>query len=249
MLTAPATPTITASGSTNIGAGGSVTLTSSSATSYLWVDGTTTQALVATSAGNYRVTATGTNGCKATSASKVVTSSSCTPPAVPTITSSSTTNILVNGGTITLTCNTTTGGWLWSNGATTRAITVGTGGTFTVRNYSAGSCYSTSLPVTVYLIYTTREAGSAATSVNISNLITYPNPSNGQFNLSFSCEKAQSCLISIYDISGRLASQRNIETIEGGNLVEMNLQSLAKGLYLMRLSGESINDQLRLNIE
>ena len=249
MLTAPATPTISTSGSTNIGTGGSVTLTSSSASSYLWLDGTTTQSLVATMAGNYRVTVTGTNGCKATSASKVVTSSTCTPPSVPTVTSSSTTNILVNGSTLTLTCNTTTGGWLWSTGATTRAITVSAAGTYTVRNYNAGSCYATSLPVTVYVIYNTREAGVADGSENLTNLIAYPNPSNGRFNVSFSTEQEQTCLISIYDLSGRLMMERNIETVQGNNLFEMNAPSLSSGVYLMRLSGDSINKQLRLNIE
>ncbi len=249
MLTAPATPTISASGSTSLGAGGSVTLTSSAASSYLWLDGTTTQSLVATIAGNYRVTVTGSNGCKAISAGKVVTSSTCTPPAVPTVTSSSTTNILVSGNTLTLTCNTTTGGWLWSTGATTRAITVSAAGTYTVRNYNAGSCYATSLPSTVYLIYNTREAGFADASEDAMNLVTYPNPSNGQFNVSFNCEKEQSCLISIYDLSGRMVMERTIETITGNNLVEMNTPSLSSGIYLMRLSGESFNKQLRLIIE
>ena len=249
MLTAPATPTISASGSTNIGTGGSVTLTSSSATAYSWLSGVTTQAVVATTAGVYRVTVTGSNGCKATSANKIVTSSTCTPPAVPTITSSSTTNILLNGSQITLTCNTSTGGWLWSTGATTRAITVSTGGTYTVKNYNSGSCFATSLPVTVYLIYSTREAGTATVSESVTNMISYPNPSNGHFNVSFNSELEQKCLISIYDISGRLMMERNIETVQGNNLIEMNVPSLSSGVYLMRLSGTSINKQLRLNIE
>lgn len=249
MLTAPSTPTITANGSTNIGSGGSVTLTSSSASAYLWVDGSTTQSVVANTAGVYRVTVTGTNGCKKTSANKTVTSSTCTPPSVPTISSSSTTNILVNGSSITLTCSATTGGYLWSNGATTRAITVWTGGTYTVKHYSSGSCYATSLPVTIYLIYTTREAGLAEANESASDLVAYPNPSNGQFNVSFISEKEQTCNISIYDLSGRLIEERNIGTVAGSNIVEMNMPALSRGMYLMRFTGENINKQLRLNIE
>ena len=234
----------------SIGTSGSVTLTSSSASSYLWLDGTVTQSLVATTAGVYRVTVTGSNGCKATSADKIVTSSTCTPPAVPTISSSSTTNILVNGNSITLTCSSTTGGWLWSNGATTRAITVTAGGTYSVRNYNAGGCFSTSLPVTVYLIYTTRQAGSAdENNTTLSNLISYPNPSNGQFNVSFNCEKEQPCMLSVYDLSGQVVTEKTIDAIQGENLVEMHLESLKSGLYLIRLSGDYINAQMRLNIQ
>ena len=249
MLSAPATPTITASGSTNIGAGGSVTLTSSAATSYLWLNGNTQQSIVATSAGSYRVTVTGSNGCSAISAPKVVTSSTCTPPAVPTVSSSSSTNILVNGSSITLTCNTTTGGWLWSTGEQTRSITVTTAGTYTVRNYNAGSCFATSLPVTVYLIYASREAGVAADNAHPVNLISYPNPSHGQFNISFNASTEQQCMINIYDLSGRVVMQKNIAAVEGNNLIEMNTTSLTSGMYLMRLSGEDINEQLRLTID
>lgn len=87
-------------------------------------------------------------------------------------------------------------------------------------------------------------------SESVTNMISYPNPSNGHFNVSFKSELEQKCLISIYDISGRLMMERNIETVQGNNLIEMNVPTLSSGVYLMRLSGtEGINKQLRLNIE
>ena len=249
MLTAPAAPTISASGSTNIGSSGSVTLTSSTATGYLWTTGASSNAISVNTAGTYRVTITGSNGCKATSPTTTVTSSTCTPPAVPTISSTSTTNVLVNGFSITLTSSYTTGGWLWSNGATTRSITVFTGGTYTVRSYNGGSCYSTSLPVTIYLIYTTRFAGAGDEQQHPAGLVTYPNPSNGQFNVSFNCEKEQDCIINIYDLSGRMVIEKSISATAGNNLIEMNSGSLAPGMYLLRLTGEGINEQERLIFE
>ena len=248
MLTAPATPTITANGSTNIGTSGSVILTSSTASAYLWTTGSATNAITVTTAGSYRVTVTGSNGCKATSAAKTITSSTCTPPAVPTISSSSTTNVLLNGTTITLTSSDVSGGWLWSNGATTRSITVSTGGTFTVKSFNGGNCYSTSLPVTIYLVYSSRLAGSEETSGSAAELVAYPNPSTGPFSVSFNSPANQPCLMNLYDLSGRMVMEKNISATEGKNVIEMNSSSLPAGMYLLRLSGEDLHEQLRLSI-
>ncbi|WP_369765997.1 T9SS sorting signal type C domain-containing protein [Flavobacterium sp. WC2429] len=70
--TLPSTPTIIAGGSTTLCTGGSVTLTSSVGTSYLWSTGATTQSISVTTSGNYKVQVTNTSGCQ--SASSVATS-------------------------------------------------------------------------------------------------------------------------------------------------------------------------------
>ena len=69
----PTAPTISASGPTRFCTGGNVTLTASSAASYRWSSGATTQAIVVTNTGNYTVTTTNGNGCDATSAPTAVT--------------------------------------------------------------------------------------------------------------------------------------------------------------------------------
>ena len=64
---APAVPTISASGATTFCQGGSVTLTSSSATNNVWTPGgATSQGISATASGAYSVTVTA-NGCSSTS--------------------------------------------------------------------------------------------------------------------------------------------------------------------------------------
>jgi gliding motility-associated-like protein len=70
----PATPTITASGPTTFCAGGSVTLTSSASSTYLWSNGATTPSINVTIAGSYTVQVTNANGCQSVvSAATVVT--------------------------------------------------------------------------------------------------------------------------------------------------------------------------------
>jgi hypothetical protein len=65
---APTVPTISPSGPTRFCSGGSVTLTASSAASYRWSTGSTSQSIVVTDTGNYTVTTTNGDGCEATSA-------------------------------------------------------------------------------------------------------------------------------------------------------------------------------------
>ena len=74
----PATPTITAGGATTFCNGGSVVLTSSSATNNTWSTGETTQSITVTTGGNYNVTVD-LAGCTATSLDETVT---VTPGAV-----------------------------------------------------------------------------------------------------------------------------------------------------------------------
>ena len=69
---APSTPTITVNGSLSFCEGGSVQLTSSSATSYLWSNGETTQSINATLAGSYTVTVYNAQGLSAISSSVIV---------------------------------------------------------------------------------------------------------------------------------------------------------------------------------
>jgi Secretion system C-terminal sorting domain len=138
------TPTITASGSTSICTGSTVTLTSSSGSAYLWSNGATTSSIVVSTGGSYNVRVTQTGGCSATSTNTVVTVGSA---ATPTITASGPLSFC-SGGNVILTASTGTA-YLWSNGATTKSITVSTAGSYNVRVTQFGGCFATSTNVSV----------------------------------------------------------------------------------------------------
>ena len=96
----PTAPTITAGGATTFCSGGSVVLTASAGTTYLWSNNATTQAITVTTAGSYTVRVTNANACQsAASAATVVTVNAL--PTAPIITSSVTT--LCTGSPVTLT--------------------------------------------------------------------------------------------------------------------------------------------------
>jgi gliding motility-associated-like protein len=155
------TATINAGGPTNFCAGGSVVLTASAGTSYLWSNSATTQSITVTTGGSYTVTVTNANNCSATSTATVVTVNTL-PTA--TITAGGATTFCA-GGSVVLTASAGSS-YLWSNGATTQAITITTGGSYTVTVTNAFNCSAISAPtvVTVNALPTaTITAGGATT--------------------------------------------------------------------------------------
>ena len=136
--------TITPSGPTTFCAGGSVTLTASAGSSYLWSNGATTQSITVNATGNFRVTVTNASGCIATSASTAVTVNS---NPIATITASGPTTFCA-GGSVTLTASAGSS-YLWSNGAATQSITVNATGNYSVAVTNASGCSTTSVATAV----------------------------------------------------------------------------------------------------
>ncbi|MFL5745953.1 MAG: beta strand repeat-containing protein, partial [Niastella sp.] len=147
----PAIPTISAGGPTTFCQGGSVTLTSSSATGNQWslngtgVPGATNQTYSTTTSGSYTVTVTNGNGCARTSAA-----TSITVNPLPTITvSPAAPAAFCSGGSVTLTAS-GANTYTWSP-ATDLSITTGNivnaypsvTTTYTVTGTGANGCIGT----------------------------------------------------------------------------------------------------------
>ena len=155
------TPTITASGSTSICTGGSVVLTSSTGSTYQWklnginINGATSPSYTATSAGNYTVVVSNTNGCSGTSDQTIVTLS---PNPTPTITASGSTSICT-GGSVVLTASAGSS-YQWRlngvniNGATASTYTASTAGNYTVVVSNVNGCTGTSAIVAITVVNT-----------------------------------------------------------------------------------------------
>jgi hypothetical protein len=141
----PATPTINPSGPTAFCAGGSVTLTSSSANGNTWNTGATSQAILVTTTGSFTVYVVEL-GC--TSAVSTPTNVTVSPvPATPTITPSGSTTFCAGDNVIL--ASSAAAGNVWSNGDLTPTSTITTSGTYTVYTVTAGCTSAVSLPVTV----------------------------------------------------------------------------------------------------
>jgi gliding motility-associated-like protein len=145
-------PVVTNSGPTSFCAGGSVTITSSSAPvggTYLWNTGATTQSISVNQTGNYFVTITNNQSCSATSAVTQVNVGSALP--TPIITASGPTSFCP-GGSVTLTSSYTSGNKWSPNNEQTQSITVFFSGSYTVSVTDAAGCVSTSAPTVVTVL-------------------------------------------------------------------------------------------------
>ncbi|MGV3609535.1 MAG: T9SS type A sorting domain-containing protein, partial [Fluviicola sp.] len=146
--TIPAVPTITASGPTTFCAGGSVVLTSSSASNNFWSNGATTQSITVSNSGTFLVQVI-TNGCSSGSSAPKTVTVNPTPPA-PTIVTGTTESICA-GSSVTLTSS-STGGNLWSTGENTQSITVSAAGSYSVTVTDGNGCVSPASPSTVVTV-------------------------------------------------------------------------------------------------
>ncbi|MEK7413395.1 MAG: hypothetical protein AAB263_08765, partial [Planctomycetota bacterium] len=148
---------ITPNGATTFCEGGSVMLTASGGTTYVWSTGATTAAITVSNSGTYTVTATDANGCTDTE-SQVVT---VNPLPTAGITPNGATTFC-EGGSVMLTAS---GGvsYVWSTGATTAAITVSISGTYTVTATDGNGCTDTeSQVVTVNPLPTASISGASS---------------------------------------------------------------------------------------
>ncbi len=85
---------------------------------------------------------------------------------------------------------------------------------------------------------------------SVFNLVkTYPNPSDGNFNISIKSAKNELVKIQIYDITGKSVYENQKNIITGNNLIKVNAQNLTSGIYLLNLVSDDSFYQQKLIIQ
>jgi hypothetical protein len=139
-------PAINASGPTTFCQGGSVTLTVSTADSYLWSTGATSRSIVVTTSGNYSVNVTNSNPCNGSGPSSlVVVAVNPAPSGVISLSGSTT---FCQGGFVTLTAS-AGNNYLWTTGSTIQSIVLTNSGNYGVTVINGSGCSATSVNTNV----------------------------------------------------------------------------------------------------
>jgi hypothetical protein len=205
-------------------------LSASGASTYTWAAGGTgsVKTVTVTGAANYSVIGTGTNGCQA---SAVVAVASMPAPVVSANVSAQT---ICVGETVTLNATgATTYQWVNASPAT---LLVGNGLSFygsmpaayswVVTGTDANGCEGTAnVNLTVDACLGISEAA------NNNGVAVYPNPTTGKLNVVTS---SASAVAVVTDMTGRVIMSQDVKAND-----QLDLSSLANGVYYVRVAGEN----------
>lgn len=81
------------------------------------------------------------------------------------------------------------------------------------------------------------------------DLVLSPNPSTGTTDLHFFLDEVKDCLIRAYDASGRVVYHQTSTGLKGENVVPINLNGVAPGVYMIDFETEGVKTQQRLVIQ
>ena len=71
--------------------------------------------------------------------------------------------------------------------------------------------------------------------IEANDVVIYPNPAQSAFTISIDMPESYNALLSLFDISGREVSARNISLQNGKNSIVENIVSLQSGIYFVQL--------------
>ena len=235
------TPTINAS-ATAACSGETVTLTASTADSYLWSNNATTQAIQVTATGNFTVTTTNSDACDGVGASAPT---AVTFTATPTAAGSFT----VNGNVVTFS-NSSTGAtsYSWDFGDFTNSSA-----SAPVHAFAANGSYTVELTAingncTDTQSFTVAITVSLEELAGVENINVYPNPATESFVVAFDNQNNQAVTIEMIDQMGRTIQSNTIEQ-SGVQVSEFNTMNVSNGMYSIRISsnGNALTKRMVVN--
>ncbi len=74
---------------------------------------------------------------------------------------------------------------------------------------------------------------------NIDGLSLYPNPTEGELNVSFNVSSNQTMNFVVTDLLGKVVQTKNIQAASGSNLVVLSTDNLANGMYLLQIGNDA----------
>jgi len=80
-------------------------------------------------------------------------------------------------------------------------------------------------------------------------LNVYPNPTDGRMTVEFNSNESGKYRLTVISLTGTVVMDKFIDAAEGTNSDNLDLTSIAKGMYILRLNGEGVNEQKRITLQ
>jgi PKD repeat protein len=239
-------PTITINGNTSLCTGDSVTLTASTADTYMWSPGNqTTQSITVGASGTYNVTVTNSNACNGTGTSSNVT---VTVHPLPVANYS---YVSTNMPTVTFT-NSSTGAnsYTWDFGDSNSSTAPNPTHTYSGNaNYTACLTATTSFGCTDSICMPILiNVGINPVAQEAETIALYPNPANDQLNIAMNVVSDKEVEIVAYDATGKLLINENRTMTAGDNLMTYDVTNWNNGIYFVRIIGNGSSKIMKVVI-
>lgn len=235
----PAQPIIL--GANEFCAGDSVVLRTGAANTYIWyknslpIQNATNDSLVVKESGNYKVKITNNFGCEASSTDFAVVLNPL--PAKPIITRDS-----------TLLTSTASNFYQWYKNdveipfATQQTYRVLETGDYKVMITDVSGCSNVSDTINVVVL-------GINGSLAITNTVIYPNPSSGNYTLSYTLTENTTLKIRVKNILGQVTQEINYADVQSSGTYKIALTESTPGIYFVELSTQSGSKDLKLVIQ
>lgn len=122
--------------------------------------------------------------------------------------------------------------YMWNTGEITQTITPLSNGNYWCIVTDVNGCVSDTAFFDVAFV------PSSITEVEITNLILYPNPTDGNLTVEFTTAKVINTKLKIFNALGQEIYSEDFSSIQGINKKQININNLANGIYTFELSNK-----------
>ena len=228
LLTVLALPDVNAGADQTICSGSSATLNGSGANTYLWNNGVVNNvAFAPTTTQTYTVTGTALNGCQ--SSDQVLVTVNATPVALVSIVDD-----------VTIAASPAGMNYQWINCASGTDIPTATAAQFTAAANGSYAVIVTSLQGCEDVSDCIDINSVGLDQINISDINVFPNPTNGEVNVTMS--ENMMVDVQIFDAQGKLVAEQMNVTNNG----KLNISNVTPGVYMVRLTAENAVQTFRV---
>ena len=87
------------------------------------------------------------------------------------------------------------------------------------------------------------------TPVVSGEIMIYPNPTNGNFTLSYVSNETSETTINLYNLVGQVVLTKSVSQVKGLNTVNFDISSFSQGIYMMELTLPNSNCAKKTNYQ